>query len=129
MASSTRLVMISALLLVLDGSVYGAPPKAGKNELTIRAHSQEVDFYPAPSPGQHLKVLFAPGDGGCRGFAVKITEELAKSGYDAFCLDTRRYLQSFTGKQVLSTKEIASDFGAIARWVQQGKPERTLLVG
>jgi len=129
MTSSTRLVMISALLLVLDGAVYGAPPKAGKNELTIRAHSQEVDFYPAPSPGQHLKVLFAPGDGGCRGFAVKITEELAKSGYDAFCLDTRRYLESFTGGPPLTTAEIASDFGEIARWVQQGKGERILFAG
>src|SRR5215472_13076478 len=110
MASSTRLLMISALLLVLDGAVYGAPPKAGKNELTISAHSQEIDFYPAPIPGQHLKVLFAPGDRGCRGFAIKITEELAKSGYDAFCLDTRHYLESFSGRRALSTSEIASDF-------------------
>ncbi|HKD92640.1 MAG TPA: AcvB/VirJ family lysyl-phosphatidylglycerol hydrolase [Terriglobales bacterium] len=128
MAAFTRLVTIGALLL-LDGAVYAELPKAGKNELTVRAHSQEIDFYPAASPGEHRTVLFVPGDGGCRGFAITITEELAKAGYDAFCLDTRRYLGSFTGKQVLSPKEIASDFGAIARWVQQGKRESTLLVG
>ena len=129
MTACLRLVMTGALILTLDGAVYGELPKAGENELTIRAHRQKIDFYPAKSPGQHLRVLFAPGDGGCRGFAITITEELAKSGYDAFCLDTRRYLESFTGGQVLSTKEIASDFGEIARWVQQGERERILLVG
>ncbi|HWH57535.1 MAG TPA: alpha/beta fold hydrolase [Terriglobales bacterium] len=129
MTAYIRLVMIGAILLALGGAVYGELPKAGKNELTIRAHHQNIDFYPSESSGQHLRVLFAPGDGGCRGFATTITEELAKAGYDAFCLDTRQYLESFTGKQVLSTEEIASDFGQIARWIQQGKQERILLVG
>src|SRR5215472_6040409 len=126
MTACVRLAMIGALLLALEGAVYGELSGAGKNELTIRGHRQKIDFYPADSPGQHLRILFAPGDAGCRGFAVTITEELAKSGYDAFCLDTRHYLESFTGKQMLSTKEIASDFSEIARWVQQGKRERIL---
>jgi len=121
--------MIGALILMLSEGVYGELPKAGKNELTIRAHRQNIDFYPAEAPGQHLRILFAPGDGGCRGFAITITQELAKSGYDAFCFDTHRYLESFTGGQVLSTTEIASDFGEIARWIQQGKRERILFVG
>jgi fermentation-respiration switch protein FrsA (DUF1100 family) len=60
---------------------------------------------------------------------MRITEELAKYGYDAFCLDTRHYLESFTGRAVLSTNEIASDFGEIARWIQQGRRDRILLVG
>ena len=117
------------LFLVLAGSVYGDPPKAGKNELTIRAHQEKIDFYAAEGPGPHPRILFAPGDGGCRGFAIRITEELAKSGYDAFCLDTRHYLESFTGRPVLSTNEIASDFGEITRWIQQGRRDRILLVG
>src|SRR5215472_13943458 len=128
MTAFVRLVMLGVLMLALRGGVYGEAPKAGKNELTIRAHRQKIDFYPAEGPGQHLSVLFAPGDGGCRGFAVTITEKLAKSGYDTFCLDTRRYLESFTGGQALTTAEIASDFGEIARWVQQGKRERILFV-
>ena len=36
-----------ALFLGLGGSVYGELPKAGKNELTIRAHQQKIDFYAA----------------------------------------------------------------------------------
>jgi pimeloyl-ACP methyl ester carboxylesterase len=129
MTAYVRLVMIGAFIMALGGGVYGELPRAGKNELTIRAHRQKIDFYPAESPGQHLRILFAPGDGGCRGFALTITEQLSKSGYDAFCLDTRHYLESFTGGQALGTKEIASDFGEIARWVQQGKRDRILLVG
>lgn len=117
------------LFLVLAGSVYGDLPQAGKNELTIRAHQEKIDFYAAEGPGPHPRILFAPGDGGCRGFAIRITEELAKSGYDAFCLDTRHYLESFTGRPVLSTNEIASDFGEITRWIQQGRRDRILLVG
>lgn len=129
MLTAPKFPVIAVLLLALGGSVYGEPPKAGGNELTIRAHRQKIDFYPAEGPLQHLRILFAPGDGGCGGFAKTITEKLAKSGFDAFCLDTRHYLESFTGGQALSTTQIASDFGEIARWVQQGGPDRILLVG
>ena len=130
MMASARFLMIGAVIMALGGRVYGEVPKAGENELTIRAHRQKIDFYPANGSGQHPRILFAPGDGGCRGFAITITEKLAKSGYDAFCLDTRHYLESFTGGQALTTTEIASDFGEIARWVQQGRRgERILLVG
>jgi pimeloyl-ACP methyl ester carboxylesterase len=129
MITLVRFLAMGPLFLGLGGSVHGELPKAGKNELTIRAHQQKIDFYAAEGPGLHRRILFAPGDGGCRGFAIRITEELAKSGYDAFCLDTRRYLESFTGRPVLSTNDIASDFGEIARWIQQGKRDRILLVG
>jgi alpha-beta hydrolase superfamily lysophospholipase len=129
MISRAGFLVPAALILTLGISVCGAQSKAGKNEVTIRAHQQKLFFQPAGGPGQHRRILFAPGDGGCRGFASTITEELAKSGYDAYCLDTRHYLESFTGAQVLSTTEIASDFGQIARWLQQGGRERILLVG
>lgn len=121
--------MAGVLTLTLGGSVHTELPKDGKNELTIRAHLQKIYFYPALGPAQHLRILFAPGDGGCRGFAITITKELARFGYDAYCLDTRHYLETFTGEQVLSTTEIASDFAEIARWVQQGNRERILFVG
>jgi fermentation-respiration switch protein FrsA (DUF1100 family) len=124
-----RFLVMAPLFLGLAGSVYGELPRAGKNELTIRAHQLKIDFYAAEGPGLHRRILFAPGDGGCRGFAIRIAEELAKSGYDAFCLDTRNYLESFTGTPVLSTNDIASDFGEIARWIQQGKRDRILLIG
>src|SRR5260370_24024389 len=122
-------LIIGALILSSGRSVCDELPKAGKNEVTIRTHRQKIYFYPAEGAGQHRRILFAPGDGGCRGFAITITEELGKAGYDAYCLGTRHYLGSFNGGQVLSTADIASDFGQIARWVQQGGHERILLVG
>jgi pimeloyl-ACP methyl ester carboxylesterase len=97
--------------------------------VTIRGQRQFVYSYFAEGTGRHPKVLFVPGDGGWRGFAITITEELAKAGYDVYCLDTRRYLESFTGSAVLSTAEISSDFNHMARWIQQGGQESLLLVG
>jgi predicted alpha/beta hydrolase len=124
-----KLLAIGAIILAFWTTVCAESPKPGKNEVTIRDHQQKVYLYPAEGAGQHRRVLFAPGDGGCRGFGITITEELAKAGYDAYCFDTRRYLESFTGPVVLSTEQIASDFNQMARWIQRGAQERILLVG
>jgi pimeloyl-ACP methyl ester carboxylesterase len=124
-----KVLAIGLVILVSCASAYSENPKRAKNEIAIRGHAQSISLYPAEGAGQHRKVLFAPGDGGWRGFAITIAEELAKAGYDVYGLDTRRYLKSFTGSSVLSTEEIASDFNQIARWIQQGTHERVLLVG
>jgi len=129
MTPYARLVLICAVILALGRGVRCQQPKADKNEVTIRSHQQKIYLYLAKGREHHRKILFAPGDGGCRGFAIAISEELAKAGHDAYCLDTRDYLESFTGPHVLSTTDIASDFGQIAQWVQQGVRERVLLVG
>jgi dienelactone hydrolase len=129
MMPRSKFLAIGAVILAFWTSVCAEGPKPGENEVTIREHRQKVYFSSAEGAGQHRRVLFAPGDGGCRGFAITITEELAKAGYDAYCFDTRRYLESFTGPVVLSTEEIASDFNQMARWIQQGAQERILLVG
>jgi pimeloyl-ACP methyl ester carboxylesterase len=120
---------IGAVILALCTTVCAELPRPGKNEMTIRGQRQEIYFYPAEGTGLHRKILFAPGDGGWRGFAITIAEELAKVGYDVYGVDARHYLQSFTGPAVLNTAEIASDFNQIARWIQQGGQERLLLVG
>lgn len=129
MSPRFRFLIAGVLILILDSSGHSELPRAGENKVTVRAHDQKIYFYPALGPAQHLRILFAPGDGGCRGFATTITKELAKFRYDAYCLDTRHYLEAFTGEQVLSTTEIASDFAEIARWIQQGNRERILFVG
>lgn len=129
MMPRSKFLTIGAVILALSATVCAEEPKPGKNEVTIRGQRQTVYFYLAEGTGPHRKVLFAPGDGGWRGFAITITEDLAKAGYDVYCVDTRRYLQSFTGPVVLSTAEIASDFNQMARWIQQGGQERLLLVG
>jgi dienelactone hydrolase len=125
----SKFLAIGTVILAFWTTVCAENPKPGENEVTIRGQRQKIYFYPAKGKGEHRKILFAPGDGGWRGFAVTITEELAKAGYDVYCIDTRRYLQSFTGRTVLSTADIASDFNQTARWIEQGAQERLLLVG
>jgi pimeloyl-ACP methyl ester carboxylesterase len=128
---SSRFKVINRLVSViaLSASIYAQTPRAGRNTVTIRGQEQRIYLYQATSPARHRKILFAPGDAGCRGFAVAIAEQLAKEGYDTYCLDVLHYLESFTGKVILTTEQIASDFNQIARWIEQKDHEPILLVG
>jgi len=54
--------------------------KPGKNSVVIRGQRQKLYFYPGAGAAPHHKILFAPGDGGHRGFAIKIAENLAIVG-------------------------------------------------
>jgi pimeloyl-ACP methyl ester carboxylesterase len=127
--SSRIVLLISATLLAFGAAAFAQGPRPGKNSLRVREHEQEIYFYPGVGGGSHGKVLFTPGDGGWRGFAITIAEDLASSGHDVYGLDTRRYLQSFTGSSVLKPAEIASDFRQIAAWIRQGSSARVLLMG
>jgi pimeloyl-ACP methyl ester carboxylesterase len=109
--------------------LFAASPRSGKNKFAVRGQEQEVYFYPGAGSGPHKKVIFAPGDGGLRGFALTIAENMAASGYDVYGIDTRHYLQSFTGSTILKTSEIAADFHEFAAWAMQGSRDRVLLVG
>jgi hypothetical protein len=92
-----KLVTIGSVILACWSTVCAKNPESGKQVVTIRGHLQEIHFYPAQGTGQnHGKILFFPGDGGWQGFAITITEQFVKAGYDVYCIDTRRYLQSFT---------------------------------
>jgi pimeloyl-ACP methyl ester carboxylesterase len=117
------------MLLALGAAAFAQGPQPGKNSFRIREHEQDIYFYPAVGGSSHGKVLFTPGDGGWGGFAITIAKRLASSGHDVYGLDTRRYLQSFTGSSVLKPAEIASDFRQIAGWIRQGSSERVLLIG
>jgi pimeloyl-ACP methyl ester carboxylesterase len=129
MKTPCRFLAVIATLLSLAASLWSETPRNGRNKVPIRRQQQDIYYFPGSGNGPHLKVLFAPGDGGWRGFAVTIAEELAKAGYDVYGVDTRHYLQSFTGPAVLTTAEIASDFKQMAEWVRQGEQERVLFVG
>ena len=124
---TTFLMIFAALALCTD--LCAQSQQNGTSEVDVRGHRQKIYFYSAGVSAKHPKILFAPGDGGWRGFAITIAKELAKDGYDVYGIDTRRYLESFTGPAVLSTAEIASDFNQIARWIQQGGQDRLLFVG
>ena len=129
MSSCLRVQNRVVIVVALCASVYAQIPHAGKNTLMLRGQEQRIHLYQAKSPGHHRKTLFAPGDAGCRGFAVAIAEQLEKQGYDTYCLDVLHYLESFTGKTMLTTEQIASDFNQIARWIEQKDDESILLVG
>jgi len=129
MSSLVRIQNRVVIVIALYASVFAQSPQGGKNTFTIRGQEQRVYLYQAAITGHHHKILFAPGDAGCRGFAVAIAERLVKAGYDTYCLDVLHYLESFTGKSIMTTDQIASDFNQIARWIQQKDHEPILLLG
>lgn len=129
MKPRTKARHCAVMILVLCTMVCAQTAKASKNTVTVRGREQSIYLYQATDGKQRRKILFAPGDAGCRGFAVSIAVQLAKAGYDAYCLDTLRYLESFTGRAVLSTAQVASDFNQIAHWIGQKEHEPILLVG
>ena len=105
----------------------------GKNVITLRGQTQRLYFFPgaatAPNQTPH-RILFAPGDGGWRGFAITIAEQLAAQGNDVYALDTKRYLASFThGKSVLTPAAVMSDFHELAARLLTQPHEKITLVG
>lgn len=119
------------LLIVIAACLFARAdnPVQGRNKISIRGQQQDIYFLPANGAGPHRPVLFVPGDGGWRGFAVEMAQQLQSAGYNVFGLDTRHYLQSFTGRNILSPAQIASDFRQLADWIRQGGSERVLLAG
>lgn len=116
-------------LLVLPAFLSVQPLAPGKKTPTIRGQAQEIYFYPATGTRVNRKILFAPGDGGWRGFAVIIAQTMASWGYDVYGLDTKRYLMSFTGKTTLKETDVMNDFRQLAQWITRGESERITLVG
>jgi pimeloyl-ACP methyl ester carboxylesterase len=122
-------VRCGVMILALCAAACAQNRLAGKNVVTVRGHTQNMYLFQAADGTKHGNVLFAPGDAGCRGFAVTIAVQLAKAGYDTYCFDTLRYLQSFTGRTPLTTTQIASDFNQIARWIGHTPHAPILFVG
>ena len=117
------------LALLLSAPLRAQTPVAGKNKVTIRGQQQDVYFYSATGARLNRKVLFAPGDGGWRGWAITVAQTMASWGYDVCGLDTKTYLTSFTGKTTLKDSEVASDFRDVADWMTNRSGEHVTLVG
>lgn len=116
-----------ALALALSGASLAQ--SAGRNAVTIRGQQQDVYYYPATGARLNRKVLFAPGDGGWRGWAITVAQQMTSWGYDVYGLDTKTYLSGFTGSTPLKDTDVISDFKEIAKWVTKGSGERVMLVG
>jgi type IV secretory pathway VirJ component len=99
------------LVLLLSVNTLAQAQKRGENSVAIREKEQRTYYYPAVGSRLNRKVLFVPGDGGWRGFAIVVAERMASWGYDVYGLDTSNYLESFTHKDDhLREADVMSDF-------------------
>jgi dienelactone hydrolase len=115
--------------MLLTTVIFGQTASPGKNTVTIRGQKQEIHYYPATGTRLNRKVLFAPGVGGWRGWAITVAQTMASWGYDVYGLDTKTYLDSFTGKTTLKETDVMNDFRQIAEWMTNRSGERVALVG
>jgi dienelactone hydrolase len=115
------------LLVGATSSEQTAPPSG--NVVTIRGQKQELHHHPPTSGAGGRKVLFVPGVGGWRGWAITIAETMATWGYDVQGLDTKVYLDGFTGKSTLTDADIMNDFRELAEWMTNRSGERVTIVG
>lgn len=111
-----------------------APPQGlapGRNEFLLRDKKQEIYCYPARSQSQAARpVLFLPGDGGWRGFAIDMAESLALYGYDVYGWDIKLYLTGFTsGKTTLKETEVMADLRSVTRYITADKTQKVSLLG
>jgi len=118
-----------ALGLWVAPVVAQSPPAPGRNTLTIRGTKQQIHCFQAKGGRMNRRILYAPGDGGWRGWAIPVAETMATWGYDVCGLDTKAYLKGFTGGTRLTGAEVTNDLRAVADWMTQGSGERVTLVG
>jgi fermentation-respiration switch protein FrsA (DUF1100 family) len=123
------LILLCSTFLLTCAVASAGTQCAGRNTLTIRGQQEVIYFYPATRPRLKRRVLFVPGDGGWRGWALTVARTMTEWGYDVYGLDTRDYLTSFTGRTTLSESEVMADFYRIAQWITGGSGERVSLVG
>jgi alpha-beta hydrolase superfamily lysophospholipase len=117
-----------ALLVVLP--LVSQSPQPGPNQIAIRAQAQDIYLIHNAAPSNSCQnVLFLPGDGGWRGFAIVIAQTIASWGYDVYAWDTKKYLETPTGKPPLKETEVMDDFHQVAGWIRQQCPQPITLVG
>lgn len=117
-------MLMAASLCLADNQSFW--PQA--NPVVVRGVQQKVFRYPgAGGSDARPCILFAPGDGGWRGFAVTVATRLASSGYDVFGFDTRDYLESFTARKALREADVAADIRTFAEAVRRDR--RVVLLG
>ncbi|HEU0138313.1 MAG TPA: alpha/beta fold hydrolase [Bryobacteraceae bacterium] len=81
-------------------------------------HTPGIELYHLASSRsrQPVSVLFIPGDGGWRGMAVKMAQNIAGWGYDVYGLDTKRYLEAFNRRpEKLTADQMSADLAEFAR--------------
>jgi fermentation-respiration switch protein FrsA (DUF1100 family) len=124
-----RAVLSVVLTLLVSAVAFGQAPAPGTHTVTLGGRKQHVHCFTASGAPMNRRILFAPGDGGWRGWAIPVAETMATWGYDVCGLDTRAYLDGFTGKTTLTEADAMDDLRTVAAWMTQGSGERVTLVG
>lgn len=124
-----RLVFFVTAALVVALLTLGHASSDDENRVMIRGQMQELHHHPAEGVSLNRKVLFVPGVGGWRGWAITIAQTMATWGYDVEGLDTKVYLDGFTGKTKLTQEDVMNDFRELAEWSTNRSGERVTLVG
>jgi len=131
MSSKIYHALLTGVLLI-PVLLWGQQISVEKKPLAVRGRSQELYRVAATNiPSQQFrgKILFAPGDGGWRGFAITMAENMAASGYEVYALDTKHYLQSFTGTAHLTPQDVMNDFRDIVQSLGASNANPATLVG
>ena len=131
MASNKRCAAIAgvvALVCCTATALTQAAPAATKS-VTIRGQALEIAVLPAQSTPLGQDVLFLPGVGGWRGWAITIAETMASWGYDVYGVDTKQYLDTFTAAGGLTVADVTNDLRALADATTGKSGRRVSLVG
>jgi dienelactone hydrolase len=119
---------LTALIFAVCTPVRAAAPE--KLAVDIRGQSQEVYYYASAVKPPVGRILFAPGDGGWRGFALTLAETAASWGYEVYGLDTKRYLESFTtSKGALRPEDVMTDMRMLAEKLRRSSGDRFVFAG
>jgi fermentation-respiration switch protein FrsA (DUF1100 family) len=120
--------LVWAMVLALAVPAWaGVVP--GKNQVVLRGRAQDVYYFPAATKPSLGQVLFFPGDGGWRGFAVTVSKTMSEWGYDVYGVDTKHYLCTYTTDGGLTEAQVASDLAELARSMGARPDRRFTLVG
>jgi hypothetical protein len=123
-----RPLVLTALLFAAFAPARAAAP--AKLAVDIRGQSQEVYFYASAMKPPVGRILFAPGDGGWRGFALTFAETASSWGYEVFGFDTKRYLESFTTtKGALRPEEVMADMRTLAEKLRPSSGDGFIFAG
>lgn len=122
-------VVCASAALLLATTTAGQTARSSENVLTIRGQKQELHHHPPTGAPLRRRLLFVPGIGGWRGWGITIVERMAAWGFDVQGLDTKVYLDGFTGQSTLTEGDIMSDFREMAEWMTNRSGERVTLVG
>jgi uncharacterized protein len=125
---SVALLCVAAVFLGAT-AVSGQSAEPRDNTVVIRGQKQELHHHPPTATPLNKKVLFVPGVGGWRGWAITIAQTMVSWGYDVQGLDTKVYLDGFTGKTQLKEADVMDDFRELGEWMTNRSGERVILVG